>query len=108
MEIELSTGAVKDYGSAIVGAGGFFGSGESAEPFARAFSRLSDLSHPLSPAALADAAVAELGVVGTAFTSADLSAAAAASAAGRTIGVGIRVLFYWRGLARGRIHGERR
>lgn len=82
LEVELGPGAVEDEGGAVVCTGGVLGGGEGAEPLAGALAGLADLGDPLPPAALADAAVAELAVVGAPLALA-LPAAAAAAAAAR-------------------------
>lgn len=63
LEVKLSTGAVEDDSSSVIGTGRVFSGGESAEPLARAFTWLADLGDPFAPAALADTAVTELVVV---------------------------------------------
>lgn len=67
LEVELSPGAVENDGGAVVSARCVLGGGEGAEPLAGALTRLADLGDPFAPAALSDATVAELVVVGTTF-----------------------------------------
>lgn len=101
LEVELGAGAVEDEGGAVVGTSGVLGGGEGAEPLAGALARLADLGDPLAPAALADAAVAELGVVGPTFALA-FSAAGAGVCWAWALIVGVvwalglvGLLFYW-------------